>query len=435
MMLVSSTLFPLLVTFVGTKQTVNAAFMSSKRHQPIPILLLLQARIKSQMKRSLFSSSSTGTFITERNALVEELAQEFDPLRPPSHLASLRVGESYKISIMDDDTGSSRELSVTRLSRNPDIFLVPNFIAQTERLIDAANNQGLTVAGIRKSQSNTFRTHSYITWLGDNNDYNDNEDGAFKENDDGRYRGLVKGITDLCNALFVHESLQIRHGLHSKEDQDHQQQSSYVAAEDMQIAKYDSGGSFTLHHDGFSRFLTVLTYLNGVGGTYFPLAQTKHRDTLLSPTPKLCMNDDGSLSSNGYEAGKDGLLIVGKEGETAYLDDENDSHPIVFDDSAALVRIQAGDAVVFYNYNLLMKDDNTHNITNGISDGHDDPKQTKKGELDDAGQHNKEWRAVHAALPVPQEKWIATNWFRSEALTGPFAHLYRERLLSDTSHE
>jgi hypothetical protein len=406
-MLLSSTLFPFLVTMVGTSKAVNALILR-ERHQPIPLLVSLgKARIKS-----LFSSS-TSTFITENNELVEEL-HEFNPLRPPRYLASLRVGESYKIPILGD-----RDLSITRLSRNPDIFLVPNLIVQTECLINAAKDQGLKVAGTRKSKANTVRTHSYLTWLGHSND---NEDGALKDKY-GSYRGLVHSITDLCNSLFVHESLQIQHGLHSKEDHHHQdQQSLYVTAEDMQIAKYDSGGCFHLHHDGSNRFLTVLTYLNGVGGTYFPLAQTiqmrdnnNHHD-FLSP-PKLSMNDDGSLSSKGYVVGKDGLLIVGKEGKTAYLDDDEDS---ILEDSSAIVRIQAGDAVVFYNYNLLMEG------TNVVSDGHD-PEQ-----WGDAG-HNKEWRAVHAALAVPQEKWIATNWFRSDVLTGPFAHLYRESLLvSDT---
>jgi hypothetical protein len=41
-------------------------------------------------------------------------------------------------------------------------------------------------------------------------------------------------------------------------------------AEDMQVAMYDAGGGYDYHHDGFGRYLTVLSYLNGVGGTYFP---------------------------------------------------------------------------------------------------------------------------------------------------------------------
>jgi 2OG-Fe(II) oxygenase superfamily len=288
--------------------------------------------------------------------------------------------------------------------------------------MDAAITQGLKVAGTRKSQSNSIRTHSYTTWLG--NDKNDVEDNDLKYNPHRCYKGLVQGITGLCKSLFVHESL-----LLSKAENRHQQQQQFmfVAAEDMQIAKYDAGGSFHLHHDGFSRFLTVLTYLNGVGGTYFPLARTKqsgdsssNHDDLRQP-PKLCMNDDGSLSSKGYVVGTDGLLIVGKEGAAAYLDNEN--AVLLAENRSAIARIQAGDAVVFYNYNLSKKIDTI--ASNGIRDhGRDDRE-------DDAG-HNKEWRAVHAALPSPREKWIATNWFRSQELTGPYAHLYRERLLSDT---
>jgi hypothetical protein len=413
-----------LVTLVGTNKTINA-FVLRGRHPPMPFG---KARIKSLVKWPLFSSSpSSSTFNSENNDLVEDL-QEFNPLRPPSYLASLRIGESYNIPILGD---AVKALCITRLSRNPDIFLVPSFIGQTERLIDAANRQGLNVAGTRKSQSNTIRTHSYLTWLGDTSDVDDAKDGALQDNHESS-RCFLHSIRDICNSLFVHESLQIQRDLNPEAGRHHHHQhpqkllqSMHVTAEDMQIAKYDSGGCFHLHHDGFNRFLTVLTYLNGVGGTYFPLAQTKERDNnhheheLLNP-PKLSVNNDGSLSSQGYVVGEDGLLIVGKEGESAYLDDSrgNDEAGIV-EGSSAFARIHAGDAVVFYNYNRLMEDASMTNV-----DGRDDPEQTGDG------GSGKEWRAVHAALPAPQEKWIATNWFRSDVLTGPFAHLYRESLLS-----
>ena len=42
-------------------------------------------------------------------------------------------------------------------------------------------------------------------------------------------------------------------------------------AEDLQVAKYDKDGHFDYHQDVYSRYLTVLTCLNGIVGTYFEM--------------------------------------------------------------------------------------------------------------------------------------------------------------------
>lgn len=47
-----------------------------------------------------------------------------------------------------------------------------------------------------------------------------------------------------------------------------------ASVEDLQVLRYGVGGEFVLHHDGDPRILTVVYYLNGVGGTWFPLART-----------------------------------------------------------------------------------------------------------------------------------------------------------------
>ena len=43
----------------------------------------------------------------------------------------------------------------------------------------------------------------------------------------------------------------------------------------------------------------------------------------------------------------------------------------------------------------------------------------------------KDLRTLHCSLPVPEEKWIATCWYRSESLTGPFGYLKISRLFSE----
>jgi hypothetical protein len=55
-----------------------------------------------------------------------------------------------------------------------------------------------------------------------------------------------------------------------------------AGCEKLQVLHYfDTGGEFVLHHDGVGRVLTVIYYLNGVAGTWFPLA-----DKMLTPIPQ-----------------------------------------------------------------------------------------------------------------------------------------------------
>ena len=40
----------------------------------------------------------------------------------------------------------------------------------------------------------------------------------------------------------------------------------------LSLPTSQTGGEFVLHHDGEPRTLTIIYYLNGVGGTWLPLA-------------------------------------------------------------------------------------------------------------------------------------------------------------------
>ena len=167
------------------------------------------------------------------------------------------------------------------------------------------------------------------------------------------------------------------------------------------MARYDAGGNFDYHHDGYGRYLTVLYYLNGVGGTYFPFGDDDDRATMGVG------GDGGALlaaaTSKGFADEARGVLIVGKEGSDAYTAADFAPSPSVHRRDSRLVvnpknivRIGPGDAVAFYSYDI-----------DGVRD----------------------MRTLHCSLTVPEEKWISTCWFRSEELTGPFASLKKARMM------
>lgn len=45
----------------------------------------------------------------------------------------------------------------------------------------------------------------------------------------------------------------------------------YFFAEDLQVAKYDTGGCFNFHHDGFSRYLSKI--MHDIVTTFITLLQ------------------------------------------------------------------------------------------------------------------------------------------------------------------
>jgi plastocyanin len=86
------------------------------------------------------------------------------------------------------------------------------------------------------------------------------------------------------------------------------------------------------------------------------------------------------------QPGRDGLLLA-TAGHNAGLEGyENDD---------SIVHIHAGDTVAFYNYNGP-----NNQVTN------DDAR-----DLCDV-----DWRAIHAALPATEEKFIATLWYQGGPL-------------------
>jgi hypothetical protein len=308
-------------------------------------------------------------------------AQPTNLFGPPSFLASLDLQESNHIpSFLGEPP-----MSITRLARSPNIYCVRNFLPDPSKrnaLIHAAQQQGMKVAGTRKSQENTVRKKSYLTWLDSSYTCSTQQDAA---------RFIVQNMQELAKTLFVHERL-VQFAM---ELQDQSSSPGYLFVEDLQVAKYDPKGQFDAHHDGFGRFVTVLTYLNGVGGTYFPFAETSAvgNDISVAAFPNL---EEASLAAVDKFPGRDGLLIVGTEGKDGYLLGGNRNQ------TNAIYTVQPGDALVFYSH-------------------------------DPTGE--KDWKSLHAGLQIPEEKWIATNWFRSEYLTGPFTSLFLECICPSATRE
>jgi hypothetical protein len=79
--------------------------------------------------------------------------------------------------------------------------------------------------------------------------------------------------------------------------------------------------------------------------------------------------------------GRDGLMVEG-------WDEPPDFSAKNQHDDQSVVKVQAGDAILFYNYEY-------------------EP---------DAKAPFMAWRSLHAAMSASKEKWIATNWIDSDCL-------------------
>lgn len=132
--------------------------------------------------------------------------------------------------------------------------------------------------------------------------------------------------------------------------------------------------------------------VNGVGGTWFPLARTSE-DLRSDPCKNMDQDEmnqafarqrqaqnkaEALQIGQDFEPGKHGLLV---KGSLLKSDDREDNPHVAW--------INRGDALAFYNY------------------------------LDD-GSARLDWRALHTGLPTQPEdgvKWIANHWFCAPTLT------------------
>lgn len=111
--------------------------------------------------------------------------------------------------------------------------------------------------------------------------------------------------------------------------------------EPLQVVHYHGeGGEYVNHHDGKGRLLTVLYYLNGVGETWFPLANDSSPEECGTRTE---IHDlvEARHACIDRSPDRNGVLVTCRTSEENL--DTNNTGSIV-------ARVNEGDAVAFYNY-------------------------------------------------------------------------------------
>lgn len=151
-------------------------------------------------------------------------------------------------------------------------------------------------------------------------------------------------------------------------------------------------------------YVCIVGLVNGVGGTWFPLASTasydpcrnineakfeqnfldarKNCDTISINSHEIKNKAEALKLGKGFIPGKQGLLFKGDTKATSQGDGKH--VPKEEADDPNVLWIKKGDAIAFYNY-----------------------KNDGSGQFD--------WRSLHTGLPTSQEdglKWIANHWFR-----------------------
>lgn len=247
-------------------------------------------------------------------------------------------------SLNDMLVGESREYAnhrqttvLKKVSSAPPIFLLSNLLSPEQcqaimnRAASSSSQEAKNSMKPGKTTSHSLddekRKNSMVGWLDNNNDE------------------LLEELS-----TRVHEILLP------------QQYYAPSAVEPLQVVQYSSGGEYVLHHDSKQRILTVLYYLNGVGETWFPLAD--ETDDAEGDNLVLSTRQETLRHCHARQAGEHGVLVS----TTAAADA----------DASNQYKVEQGDAVAFFNY-------------------------SPDGSCD--------WASIHAGLPVTEEKWIANHWY------------------------
>jgi hypothetical protein len=312
--------------------------------------------------------------------------QHSDRVRPPPYLNDLAVGECVHLG---------DNIRIVKVSHDPPIFYLPQFLDETDcrTIMDAvADNMSSSET---KQGVVEHRTGSTVAWLGDQDD-DDHGDGAHHGGDDDddptRHFTMLAGyLQHLTAHLFLPHALTY---------------SSSVDAERLQVVRYDMQGRYDLHHDGYDRTVTVLTYLNGVAGTWFPFVKVNDDENDDGFIPTMQLGNENML--NGRVPGRDGLCFVGREDNTIVPPPPARGEEERGNAKGRVVRVDTGDAICFYNYQPLdvppNDDDDVQRRRSGNATDH-------AGDNDDATKNIiMAWKTLHCGLPAPTTKWIATNW-------------------------
>ena len=169
--------------------------------------------------------------------------REEHPLGPPRLLDEL--AESCQSLCRQDAFGSQVAYDVERISATPHMFVLRNFVSQAEcyTLQWSSRNDPKEAFSYRGSAA-ANRNGSFVCWLQPN-----------------AANGISRSLARSAASIVF--SREMRSG-----------KDGSGLYEQMQLVRYDTDGQFDLHHDAdkYGRVVTVLYYLNGVAGTWFPLA-------------------------------------------------------------------------------------------------------------------------------------------------------------------
>jgi 2OG-Fe(II) oxygenase superfamily len=220
-------------------------------------------------------SPRTGT----KSTILEALSLK-NTMGIPPHLDDMHVAVAFQ-SI------ENSAIMVEKLSSNPPIFVLRNFMSSDEcqEIMDSA--LALEPAQVvSTASSGNERKNSMVGWL---------------ENTPG---SLPRELARRAHAILLTD--QVFHGSRG--------------VEPLQVVHYEKGGEYVLHQDGNHRLLTVLYYINGAGETWFPLA-----DSVEEPRSRA----EALFQCRSLEPGHDGVLVSCEgRGKT----------------------IKKGDAIAFFNY-------------------------------------------------------------------------------------
>ena len=319
--------------------------------QTLFIVSCFQARL-AESSFGVTIQSSTKSWITQRERAIQNTLYSSaqvstqtstsldDPLLgPPLHLP--KYGEEplyYFRPTMNGATSTENVFQVERVSQRLGIYHISNLLSAEECQILTQPKEEFQPAEVTGEFDN-FRTKSSVSWI------------YTEENE------LYDELALCLGNIFLSDHVKSRPG---------------ACVEPLQVVHYEKqGGEFKFHHDGLGRVITILYYLNGVAGTWFPFAG--------NDSYKMTNRNEALdiIHTHNLTPGKDGMLIVGKDDFIKNESEYDADHTVI---------IKPGDAVVFYNY--LSSDDGT-----------------KYADLN----------SIHAGMPTTgQEKWIANHWFHDE---------------------
>lgn len=343
-------------------------------------------------RKTSTDTSTTGRFSTISNGQVSptstvKIIKKFHPFSPPTWLQELPLHSPTIPPFFDDKARRRRilasDMTITRVSLDPPVFFVKNFCPDEKNnaLMKYALENDLEYSGTSAGDIVKQRVGSYTGWVYPPDEHDkDEQDHMISKENNNIAKSVAGYMTELSRVLFVSDFLR------DAMDQSSEESESYYSAEALQVVRYVIGGKYDVHHDGMNRFLTVLTYLNGVAGTWFPYAIVDNNQQLDAGDFEDLPNMSSGNAAHDKIPGKDGLLITNSPFGCGVPEDNE-----VQTCTNNILKIEKGDAIVFYNYDRIEN-----------PNAEEDMPQT--GPIIN-------WRSIHSGMRTTEEKWIATNWF------------------------